>query len=61
MVMQAAMKLFGAEVVSRSINDTRAFLASVSEMAQMHAGAKPSAVSPAPQRPHLKLVTEKLH
>jgi hypothetical protein len=61
MVMQAAMKLFGAEVVTRSINDTRAFLASVSEMAQMHAGGKPSPASPAPQRPHLKLVPEKLH
>jgi hypothetical protein len=61
MVLQAAMKLFGAEVVTRSINDTRAFLASVSEMAQTHAGSKPGTPSPAPQRTHLKLVTEKLH
>lgn len=63
MVLQSAIQLFGAEVVTRSINDTRAFLAQVSEMAHQHAGTRsqsPAGVR-ATHRPRLRLVNAKLH
>lgn len=62
MVMQSAVKLFGAEVVHRSIHDTRAFMSQVSLLAQMHTGgSKHAAGSMLKQRPRLRIISDKLH
>lgn len=68
MVLNGARQLFGAEVVERSVEDTKAFLNAVSQMARSHAGG-PAAASEAVKsqettarkKSHLRLVADKLH
>ena len=63
MVTQSAVELFGSEVVTRSIRDTRAFLSEVSKMAHTYASGKPPgpAVHRERPKPQLRLINPKLH
>lgn len=62
LVMQSAVQLFGSEVVHRSIQDTRAFMSQVSQLAQMHTGNNQEPRQGAmKQRPRLRIVSDKLH
>lgn len=56
MVLEGAIRLFGSEVVSRSINDTREFLAMVSDAAARMTKVAPLAPTPRRQAPVLRLV-----